>query len=696
MGKYRLALMWMIAVYVLLACGCGPGTSAFDSKSDASHAEWTKHDKIEVEGGGITYASGGEPVGTQWHYFISPQEGFDLREFACSSSPAWVFCWYEDGSPLAVEWEPASEPEMGRQPNKLKFTPSESHFVALVEHGARDIQVATLNKPLTPADHVRAEHILAVVLSRPLSVFHADEAVRLANSLGTITDPDVFTGLAKLAAGVELVSTRQTGGAGDEILEVETLGVNEQWTRKIRAQAAAAHYLASGRTNPSVIVSALANPALSAETMRALQRAGVNGELGEKFASALASAIERGPDSPGAAGLLLSLRGEKPEIQALAAISLLRAGKRESRELAANLLVALIHKGCKLSPSQVGLLEELFKKASDRTAIEAVLNATDPKRAAGLELQAFKQENREPTDLSAGRAYDLLHLAVQGDNAEVVQWLLDHGRTAGLEESLLPEACQHGSEEVAALLIGRLAPGVKPKPDLLAKAVESGNVKVVELLARTGIDLRQYASLELPFAVRAGNREMTDCLLKLGADASRQNCVGEAGSPEMVRLLAKAGAPLDGHSPGGDTPLGKACAVGHFEVAAELIELGATVKGPADARSPLSAAAGNLKGSTFLLDHGADPNDGGAGDSPLHAAVMLRNLDVVKLLVSHGAIVRHPGNNFLLIDAVRMQSADIVRYLLAHGADKGTLPTDAFFKNSFLSRPDIRDALDGK
>ena len=91
---------------------------------------------------------------------------------------------------------------------------------------------------------------------------------------------------------------------------------------------------------------------------------------------------------------------------------------------------------------------------------------------------------------------------------------------------------------------------------------------------------------------------------------------------------------------GGYSPLLFAARGGDVATAAALIAGGANIDDTAaNGASALVVAAhsghGNL--AAFLLDKGADPNLDGAGYTALHAAILRRDVDLVKALVTHGA-----------------------------------------------------------
>ncbi|XP_069102143.1 putative ankyrin repeat protein RF_0950 [Argopecten irradians] len=81
-----------------------------------------------------------------------------------------------------------------------------------------------------------------------------------------------------------------------------------------------------------------------------------------------------------------------------------------------------------------------------------------------------------------------------------------------------------------------------------------------------------------------------------------------------------------------------------------------------DSRLYDAVERGNKREVIDLLGKGADPNTG------LDTAVMLDQVDIVKLLLQHGA-----DPNEGLDTAVMLDQVDIVKLLLQHGADPNEL-----------------------
>ena len=158
---------------------------------------------------------------------------------------------------------------------------------------------------------------------------------------------------------------------------------------------------------------------------------------------------------------------------------------------------------------------------------------------------------------------------------------------------------------------------------------------------------------------------------------------------------------------------GSICAVNHLPLAEALLQAGAN---PTDGVSVhITAGSGNLAalellhryhvnvngipggvpplryilswtnnttGVQWLLEHGADPNLAWAepGDAPLHIAAQRCNVEMVELLVRHGANIqqrRHDGRTAHTIAALH-GNTEVAAWLEAHGAQDGLSPLDRF------------------
>ena len=150
---------------------------------------------------------------------------------------------------------------------------------------------------------------------------------------------------------------------------------------------------------------------------------------------------------------------------------------------------------------------------------------------------------------------------------------------------------------------------------------------------------------------------------------------------------------------GGYTPMLFAAQKGDVESAKILIRHGADVNDTAPLGTSalvVAAHSGNGPLAAFLLDAGADPNAAGAGYTALHAAILRRDIALVKSLVAHHADLEIPvtkatearrnATDYMLGGpmigstaywlAARFNEPDVMRMLAAAGAKITATPPD--------------------
>jgi ankyrin repeat protein len=219
----------------------------------------------------------------------------------------------------------------------------------------------------------------------------------------------------------------------------------------------------------------------------------------------------------------------------------------------------------------------------------------------------------------------------------------------------------------------------------LSLACTNGDTALVELLLDAGADpntaLRGNETV-LMTAARTGRLGPVKLLLARGAEVNARERRGQTalmwaaaeGHAEVVRALLEAEADFRTPLPSGFTPLFFAVREGRTEVVRILLKAGADVneamqprrasggKAPRRGTSPLLMAVenGHFELASVLLDAGADPNDQRSGFTALHTLSWVRkpnrgdgedgdpapigsgrmtSLELVKLLVQHGADV---------------------------------------------------------
>ncbi len=216
-------------------------------------------------------------------------------------------------------------------------------------------------------------------------------------------------------------------------------------------------------------------------------------------------------------------------------------------------------------------------------------------------------------------------------------------------------------------------------------AVEGDAARVKELLKEdpdlaVEKDVRNETPLHV--AAREGHLEVIKVVLKAGVpidigdneESTALDVAAIYGHVEVAEYLLKKGAALDHADVNGLTPLHFAAYNIQPEVAALLIERGADVgAATVNGSTPLHGAAynGDVATMTLLLENGADVNvrNGGGYTPVLSGTAANAELDAVELLVEHGADVydrEHRGSTTLMFAAAAGR-LDVVRYLIDAG-----------------------------
>ena len=160
-------------------------------------------------------------------------------------------------------------------------------------------------------------------------------------------------------------------------------------------------------------------------------------------------------------------------------------------------------------------------------------------------------------------------------------------------------------------------------------------------------------AVPLYYAARFGFRDLAEHLIaehpehinaRGGRQVSPMHTAAYAGHAEILSLLLDHGADLEGRGDYDMTPLLQASMGGNLEAGLCLLDRGANINGRNRFGGvPLLYAAnyGHVEFARMLLKRGAgiNENDNVGGKTPLHCAVEGMKIQVVRLLLEHGADV---------------------------------------------------------
>ena len=181
--------------------------------------------------------------------------------------------------------------------------------------------------------------------------------------------------------------------------------------------------------------------------------------------------------------------------------------------------------------------------------------------------------------------------------------------------------------------------------------------RVRELLAANGIDSKNGSESEaLTTAIRGGNKEIVEILLKAGAPVN----------PVQTALWP---------------PLSDAAFSKHFEIMKLLLQSGAKVDAPDHRGNTLLVSTGFFDPTvtTILLEAGADPNtEDHEGQTALMKAAANGLKQTVKLLIDHHAEVNKKDSKgrTALMHAAASRYSTAMPLLLENGADVTALDNE--------------------
>ncbi|XP_046547141.1 putative ankyrin repeat protein RF_0381 [Haliotis rubra] len=319
-------------------------------------------------------------------------------------------------------------------------------------------------------------------------------------------------------------------------------------------------------------------------------------------------------------------------------------------------------------------------------------------------MKAALYKNKDVFDLLVEERADLLlvgddketilHVACQGGNVEIIQYLLTQD-TVGIDKqdengwTPVMHAAKGGHEAVFDVLVDKgadLSPVDGDKETILHVACEGGNVEIIKYLLKHDIvnincqDGKGWTPIM--HAAMSGHKGVFDVLVEGGADLSlvgdyKMNTLYAAckgGNVEITQYLLKHDiVNIDCQDGKGWTPIMHAAMSGHKGVFDVLVDEGADLSLLCDDKETILHVAcegGNVEIIKYILKH--DIVDIGSRDAngwtPLMYGVSNGNEDVFDVLVEAGAdlsLVTNDNETILHVACV-WGSFGITKYLLTH------------------------------
>ncbi|KAJ3044535.1 hypothetical protein HDV00_001963 [Rhizophlyctis rosea] len=238
--------------------------------------------------------------------------------------------------------------------------------------------------------------------------------------------------------------------------------------------------------------------------------------------------------------------------------------------------------------------------------------------------------------------------------------LLAYMRDADLDDrewTFRTEAVRRGDVAMVEILL-RSGVDVHHRHDVaLRTATTKGHVDLVKRLIELGADFEVQENHPLSEAARCGHAGVVKVLLGAGAnvnfrDGKALRLASEYGHVDAVRELLHAGADVHASE---DEPLLLACVHGHTAVINELAQAGADVHVLDDEALQLACEFDHLGSVEALFLAGADVH--ARGEMALKNAVTRGRIETIKLLLRKGAVI----DSDLLEDAAGRGQTEVVR-----------------------------------
>ncbi|WP_159448039.1 ankyrin repeat domain-containing protein [Papillibacter cinnamivorans] len=334
-----------------------------------------------------------------------------------------------------------------------------------------------------------------------------------------------------------------------------------------------------------------------------------------------------------------------------------------------------------------GLLSEGYASGLD-SVLESAILGRDP------EVRRLIQEG----SLQKKSAQQVLFFTAAFGDAETLQLLADQGYDIYACDkngnAPLAIAAQSGNLSTLEYYIGQgvnLEAQNKDYETALQQAIMTDQYDAVKCLLNGGAAIAPYNTIEVPsvglhyltkdgFSAAAGNGNVTMMELLVENDFPLNNetmcsALLEAASSDQIvaiQYLLDRGASPELES-AFTSPLLAAIGAGNLKTVKLLIASGADADGKRKDGSLLYSACsgGQYEIAKYLIDQGANVNLASTkADSALTAAILSGHMDIVELLVKHGADIALKGNDdgtTAVMIAARNCSRNILDYIAKQG-----------------------------
>jgi ankyrin repeat protein len=257
--------------------------------------------------------------------------------------------------------------------------------------------------------------------------------------------------------------------------------------------------------------------------------------------------------------------------------------------------------------------------------------------ASGADADSMDASGIRPLSMAADKGRD-----------DIVRALLEAGADPEHEDAHHSFPLDHASGKGhVAVVRTLLSAGAKPSVHALTQALTAGSTEILELLLKAGepvkgegtaVDRMDSGIRPLSIAADEGRDDFVRLLLEAGADPEHGNAdhsrpldhASGKGYVAVVKTLLSAGAKPSVHA------LNEAATAGSTEILDLLLKAGAPVNGEGARALEIAAHAGNTDAVRLLLASGADV-DGKTeqGDTALKRALVRRDVRMVRMLLEH-------------------------------------------------------------